>query len=812
MNIVYLGLFQTILNWVIEKILSPVFKFVANLLSTVFGWIFDTVLGPLLQSVLIPLAQVVINLVFEAFAEVFYRLFVAILRLVDYMQIAFDVLIGIRPVAYYPKAGVRVEEPLLDVLFYQNSISRVLGCVTFMALAIAFIFTIYATAKSVFDLDFEGRRPVGMVLRAFFRTAVSFLLVPIFVLFMVKLSGVILTGVNAALTQDTSCTIGNTIFLVSSLDACVDEKFNISYTGGDRVQNIGFEDEKRIAYANGAKTYENLDVVRKEFKFSRFDYVIGYGVSIFMMIILAICLIQFVQRIFEVMLLYLMSPMFVSVMPLDEGEKFGAWRELFVAKCFMGFGAAFGMRLYLMIVGIIMGSSIDFTNGGYISREMDYVLKLLIVMGGAFAIFKSSSMLTMLLSWRAADTEGTTAAIVGGSIYAHTVGSVSHSISSSVHRQIAEHKSGKGGGPRGGGSGNAFLGGQGRGPGGGIPGIQNGARPDGHSFISQRTASGHRTIGYQGSHVKAGVGPDGKYRLNEVNTRLMSVTRGPDNRIGSVRTPLGVINRGPGGRLGLGGMNMGVLKTTRGADGRQHLSKVNLGVLKARRGEEGTMRIRSVNMKAIRFNRLDDGRMHVSSALGQRVDHRMADSGVRTGGPETSPGKTGGPEVPVRAHKDAVPARSRQVIEPAQRQQGLLLPPARLQRRPMMHPVSARTQQQDAPAQTGRIPRYQGVHQTAVRRQRQQAIHQRQQAIHQARDRAQSLQETQRTLIRPESGPGARQTPERPLRARQSVSSGKYRLQNRGSRVRPHGQESVSSRPGLRPATGERGGNRPGRR
>ena len=85
-------------------------------------------------------------------------------------------------------------------------------------------------------------------------------------------------------------------------------------------------------------------------------------------------------------------------MPLDDGEKFAGWRELFVAKCFTGFGAAFGMRLYLMVVGIIMGNSIDFTAGGSISREMDYVLKLLIVMGGAFAIFKSSSMLTMLMN------------------------------------------------------------------------------------------------------------------------------------------------------------------------------------------------------------------------------------------------------------------------------------------------------------------------------------------------------------------------------------------------------------------------------
>ena len=99
------------------------------------------------------------------------------------------------------------------------------------------------------------------------------------------------------------------------------------------------------------------------------------------MIILAICLIQFVQRIFEIILLFIVSPLFVSVMPLDDG---GEIRRLAGAVCgqmLYWFRRGLRMRLYLMVVGIIMGNSIDFTAGGSISREMDYVLKLLIVMG-----------------------------------------------------------------------------------------------------------------------------------------------------------------------------------------------------------------------------------------------------------------------------------------------------------------------------------------------------------------------------------------------------------------------------------------------
>ena len=191
MNVAYLGIFQTILNWVLEKIFSPVFKFVANLLATVFGWIFDTVLAPLLNSVLIPLIDLLIDLIFQALAGVFYRILVSVLTLVDYIQIAFDVLIGIRNVSYTPANHVVVKEPLLDVMFYQKSVQTAFWMVLILALAMAFMFAIYATAKSAFDLDFEGRRPVGTVLKALFRAAVNFLTVPLFVLFMLKLSGII---------------------------------------------------------------------------------------------------------------------------------------------------------------------------------------------------------------------------------------------------------------------------------------------------------------------------------------------------------------------------------------------------------------------------------------------------------------------------------------------------------------------------------------------------------------------------------------------------------------------------------------------
>ena len=740
MNVAYLGIFQTILNWVLEKIFSPVFKFVANLLATVFGWIFDTVLAPLLNSVLIPLIDLLIDLIFQALAGVFYRILVSVLTLVDYIQIAFDVLIGIRNVSYTPANHVVVKEPLLDVMFYQKSVQTAFWMVLILALAMAFMFAIYATAKSAFDLDFEGRRPVGTVLKALFRAAVNFLTVPLFVLFMLKLSGIILMGVNSALTQGTNCTLGNTIFLVASMDACKQEEYNVSYDGGGKVQNIGFEDAVRSPYASGSKSYADIKTVEKEFNVGRIDYIVGYGVSIFLLIILAICLIQFVQRIFEIILLFIVSPLFVSVMPLDDGEKFAGWRELFVAKCFTGFGAAFGMRLYLMVVGIIMGNSIDFTAGGSISREMDYVLKLLIVMGGAFAIFKSSSMLTMLMNWRAADSEMSTAAAVGGTLYAHSVGKISHSVYGGIHRTIEHRRDGGGSGGQAFQGGRGFQGGAGagnsvygssaggvglsvngpRGAGGigmaaygsrgtGGPGMAEGASGAGAAWVAGSAAvagaarnisfgknpSGRMTVGYRGSHLKVGTGAD-RGRGVQLDGRLIKRKTNKDGSV-TVNAPIVSLKAGPGGgKLKWNGLNMGVFKTRKGADQRQHLAGVNLGVVKLKRDKSSRMRVKSVNIKAAQFRRMDDGRLHTIRALGQQVEQT-----------EDSEGRYRTTGISFEKHNTHV-SFQRHGMEPQTKEESTGPAPQTLQKRPAPTPAQVRARQQRVnltPGQRQRIER-----------------------------------------------------------------------------------------------------------
>ena len=436
MESVYLGLFQRIFNWVFDRILDPVYRFVSSLITTVLNWVFREILAPILLPVLEDALKFLIKLWMTIYSNHLYILFSGILKIIDYLEKAFDVFIGLEEVSYTPpQPGEKViEGSLVEVLMQQKTISTVFWVITFGALGIALVLTIYGVAKSAFDLDFENKRPVSKVLAAMMKTFIQFFTVPFLVYFMLKLSTEILKGVTNALNFGNTTSLGRIVFIIASLNAAKTDKFNLN---SDAYKKMALELEasgKEIALGtseidtvrypyyslSSGKDYGNLGQVIKDFNLADFDYLIGFIAAIFLLFTIGVCLIVFVQRVFELMLLYIVSPYFVCMIPLDDGERFSRWREMFIGKCFTGFGSVVGMRLFLMICPMVMGNQITF--GTATSPEMDYMMKLFFLAGGAWAMYKSGSMVTSLLSQQAGMSEANTAAMAGGMLYSHTVG------------------------------------------------------------------------------------------------------------------------------------------------------------------------------------------------------------------------------------------------------------------------------------------------------------------------------------------------------------------------------------------------------
>lgn len=415
MTMVYLGLFSQIFEWIWNKILAPVVNFVADLLGQLFGWIFNTILLPILTKVLKEVLDQFLPLLKEIFSGILYRILSWIFKMIDYMNIAFDIFIGTSKVSYGEK-----NLSLLNAMMSVDLVSKAFWIITALGIGMAMLLCIYAVMKSSLDFDFENKRPVGAVMRSMLKCFFQFLTIPFFIIFILQLSGIILTAFDTALYDPSAGhkqTLGCIMFGITSLDAAINNS-SLNLSSMNSYQNQDQNPDlltfgKRGEFYRGEISYLDIEEVKTYFDLSKFDYLVGIIMGIFLSVILLICSITFIRRIFELLTLYLVSPLFVSTMPLDDGEKFKKWRELFIAKVFSGYGSVLSMKLYLMLCPIIIGNSIQWGSSAT-SKDATYFIKLIFLVGGAWAMLKIGPMITSLLNAQNGQAEQATADWIGG--------------------------------------------------------------------------------------------------------------------------------------------------------------------------------------------------------------------------------------------------------------------------------------------------------------------------------------------------------------------------------------------------------------
>ncbi len=143
MRMVYLGLFSRIFEWIWGKILSPIVSFVANLLGSLFEWVFNNILAPILTLVLQKVLPWFLGLLMDIFSAILYGCLSWIFKIIDYLNIAFDIFIGTSEVEYQGGSG-----PLLNAVMSQGVVSKAFWIITILGIGVAMVLFIYAVAKS----------------------------------------------------------------------------------------------------------------------------------------------------------------------------------------------------------------------------------------------------------------------------------------------------------------------------------------------------------------------------------------------------------------------------------------------------------------------------------------------------------------------------------------------------------------------------------------------------------------------------------------------------------------------------------------
>ena len=465
MPIQSLGIFDRVFDWVCNKIFNPIIEWLSKILNSIFEWILNTIVIPLLKPVFDFLWNIVIANIADLFYTFIYTGYCKMLWLLDQLQNGFDVLIGLKDVTYTSaETGAKTQSTLLQYFMNNEIIRNALISITFIALALSIIFSIYAIMRSTLDFDFEGKRPVGRVLNSVAKMMIAFLIVPVIAVFGVSLASIVLKQTCTAISGG-DASLGKWVLAISSIDA---GRGNPPASFND--PNTGLVAEPWASLVAGETNYLSFAT---QIHISRIDYILGYASIIFMSIVMIMCLFTFIKRIFDIIIMYITSPYFVSTIVLDDGEKFKRWRENFIARVLVGFGSVIGMRIFLMMVPVIMNDQLKIFDSVAGNITGGYVIKLVFILGGMFAVYKSSTLLTGIISANVAAEENMNNAMVGGLLMAGAkkggnflwskgkaaLGGLSKNSKSGAASGAGSGKGGTGGTGGAGGSSNKFSGG-----------------------------------------------------------------------------------------------------------------------------------------------------------------------------------------------------------------------------------------------------------------------------------------------------------------------------------------------------------------
>ena len=177
------------------------------------------------------------------------------------------------------------------------------------------------------------------------------------------------------------------LFLMATMRAAKNQDYNV---------NPSLTDPLRGAYYYGEKSIYDLDTVNEDFDIgiAAFDYLILFLTCFKMLETLATIILNCVGRIFNMLLLYLISPLIIAVSPLDDGAKFKQWTTAFVVQSFSVFGTVLSMRVLLLFMPVVVEPKLVL----FENPIANALAKLVIVLGAFEVAEKATNLITGILA------------------------------------------------------------------------------------------------------------------------------------------------------------------------------------------------------------------------------------------------------------------------------------------------------------------------------------------------------------------------------------------------------------------------------
>lgn len=299
--------------------------------------------------------------------ELILQLFLWLLKIIDGVMEIFSAISGIATVRYHGQ-----EVNIIEFIVGDNTVGTIFWCVFILGIGLACVFAIAALIKNMV----ANNRNISSIVGKFFLALLGTMAVLVVVILGILISNAVLKLISEIFQ------IGNTTKLSNALfNACVGNWLNGYSIAELDVSNLSvgqiFGDYNTAVFGIWPTSWKCNGMVNP----NTFLYLPAMIASIGLIIALLVAVINLAKRVYELVFMYLVMPISMSTIPLDDGARFKIWRETFISKIVIAYGTVFSVNIFILILPLISQMQI-----GGVSGFGNSMFLLFMIVGGAMVI------------------------------------------------------------------------------------------------------------------------------------------------------------------------------------------------------------------------------------------------------------------------------------------------------------------------------------------------------------------------------------------------------------------------------------------
>jgi hypothetical protein len=273
---------------------------------------------------------------------------------------------------------------VIEYLVGGSTVGTIFWCVFILAVGLTCIFGIVALVKNMIS----NNRNVSSIIGKMGLSLLGTMAMLTVVILGILISNAVLTLISEMFQIENTTKLSNALF-----NACAGEWLNgytvteVDITSCSVSEIMGSYYEGGILLGIWPSSWAKNGMINPD----KFMYLPAMIASIALVIAMIVALINLSKRVYEIVLMYIIMPMSMSTLPLDDGARFKAWRETFVTKILLAYGTVFSVNIFILLLPIISKMHVD--GVGAFGNSMFLIF---MIIGGAMLIPSGQNLFARL--------------------------------------------------------------------------------------------------------------------------------------------------------------------------------------------------------------------------------------------------------------------------------------------------------------------------------------------------------------------------------------------------------------------------------